>query len=68
MPGGGGTEAGVVGTPRCGFYVFLEEEEEGDGVGQPVGEAGIVVLLPLDLRAHSVYDLVEEHLHAEGPW
>ena len=58
---GGGPQAGVVGPPAGRLDVALQQVEEGDRVAEPVAEAGIVVLLPLDLAAHGVDDLVEEH-------
>ena len=56
-PGAGGSKAGVVGAAGGRLDVALQEVEEGDRVGQPVGEAAVVVLLLLYLPAHGVDDL-----------
>ena len=59
-PGGGRAEAGVVSAARGRLDVLLQQVEQGHGVGQPVGEAGVVVLLCLNLAAHGVDDAVKQ--------
>lgn len=58
--GSGRPEAGVVGAPTGRLDVALQQVQQGDGVAEPVAEAGIVVLLPLNLAAHGVDDLVKQ--------
>ena len=50
----------VVGPSRGRLDVLLQEVQQGDGVSKPVGQGVVVLLLVLDLPAHSVDDLVEE--------
>ena len=54
-------EAGVVGTTTGRLDVALQQEQQRDSVAEPVAEAGVVVLLPLNLAAHGVDDLVKQH-------
>lgn len=54
-------EARVVGAPTGRLDVALQQVQQGDSVAEPVAEAGIVVLLPLNLAAHGVDDLVKQH-------
>lgn len=53
-------EARVVGAPASGLDVALQQVQQGDGVAEPVAQACIVVLLPLNLAAHGVDDLVKQ--------
>ena len=59
-PGGRRSEPSTVRSSRCRLDVFLQKEEQGDRVGQPIREAHIVVLLLLDLASHGVDDAVEQ--------
>lgn len=60
-PGGGQAAIpGAVGAPRGRLDVALQQVQQGHSVGQPVGQAGIVVLLALDLHAHGIDDAVEQ--------
>ena len=54
-------EAGVVGATTGRLDVALQQEQQRDSVAEPVAEAGVVVLLPLNLAAHGVDDLVKQH-------
>ena len=54
-------EARVVGAPTSRLDVALQQVQQGDGVAQPIAQAGIVVLLPLNLAAHGVDDLVKQN-------
>lgn len=58
--GSGRPEAGIVGAPAGRLDVALQQVQQGDGVAEPVAEAGVVVLLPLNLAAHGVDDLVKQ--------
>lgn len=53
-------ESGVVGATASRLDVSLEQVQQGDSVAEPIAEAGVVVLLPLDLAAHGVDDLVKQ--------
>lgn len=54
-------EAGVVGPTTGWLDIPLQQVKKCDSVAEPVAEAGIVVLLALNLAAHGVDDLVEQH-------
>lgn len=57
----GRPEARVVGAPTGRLDVALQQVQQGDSVAEPVAEAGVVVLLPFNLAAHGVDDLVKQH-------
>mmetsp|Transcript_2242 Transcript_2242/g.3951 ORF Transcript_2242/g.3951 Transcript_2242/m.3951 type:complete len:281 (+) Transcript_2242:665-1507(+) len=52
--------AAVVRTARGGLDILLEQVVEGDGVGKPVGERPVVLLLLVDLHGDGLDDLVEQ--------